>query len=245
MHTSLFFKDNARYFANSELRAIAREGIGSASLICRAGRGERRAAEALHIGFWPFVHQFELAIDKQHLPRDPLKQRFSNSGRERVNRTFAELARAVAAMKQEEGSHAAHWKKDAQCLGLSSLEDYSVAPSVQALIDSSYSKDLPRFFSVLAGTEFVAEELSAFLTQQPAYLNLFSRKRWIWGEVHLIPHDDGPSHLEIDLDLARAYSQDDRSAKSQIEAMIVETIMLFDRAAREIEAAMIPKEEFA
>ena len=245
MHASLFFDDNASYFAGADLRAMAGEGIRATSLIRRAGEGERGAAEALHIGFWPFVREFELAIDKQHLPRDPLKQRFSNSSRARVNRTFAELARAVSTMKQEEGSHASHWKKDAQCLGLSSLEGHAVVPGVQALIDSSYSKDLPRFFSVLAGTEFVAEELSAYLTKRPAYLNHFSRKRWIWGEVHLIPHDDGPSHLEIDLDLARAYSADDQSAKARIESMIVETIALFAQSANEIESALAPKAELA
>jgi len=98
---------------------------------------------------------------------------------------------------------------------------------------------------VLAGTEFVAEELSAYLTRQPAYLQQFSRKRWIWGEVHLIPHDDGPSHLEIDLDLARAYSEDDRSAKARIEAAIVETITLYARSANEIEAALVPIAESA
>ncbi|HAO34326.1 MAG TPA: hypothetical protein PLP22_10120 [Candidatus Competibacter sp.] len=245
MHASLFFHDNANYFAGSELRAMAREGIRATSLIRRAGCGDRRAAEALHIGFWPFVREFELAIDKQHLPRDPLQQRFANASRARVNQTFIELAKAVAAMKQEEGSHASHWKKDAQCLGLASLEGPPVVPSVQALIESSYSKDLPHFFSVLAGTEFVAEELSAYLTRQPAYLQQFSRKRWIWGEVHLIPHDDGPSHLEIDLDLARAYSEDDRSAKARIEAAIVETITLYARSANEIEAALVPIAESA
>ena len=241
MHASLFFDDDTAFFAMADLRAIARDGMRSSSLIRRAGRGEMSASEALHIGFWPFVREFEIAIDKQRLPRDPLKRRFCGAGRERVNQTFTELARAVAVMKQEEGSHASHWKKDAQCLGLSDL-DGPLLPSVRTLIESSYSKDLPRFFSVLAGTEFVAEELSAFLTGQPAFLERFSRKRWIWGEVHLIPHDDGPSHLEIDLDLARAYSADDGTAKTRIETMVVETIMLFDRCAREIEEVLASKD---
>lgn len=242
MRASLFFDDNAAYFAMANLRATVRDRLRSASLIRRAGNGEINAIKALHIGFWPFVREFEIAIDKQRLPRDPLKQRFTHTSRDDINQTFTELARAVAVMKQEEGSHAAHWQKDAQHIGLSNLEG-PVLPCVQALIDSSYSIDLPKFFSVLAGTEFVAEELSAYLTQQSAFIECFSRKRWVWGEVHLIPHDDGPSHLEIDMDLARAYSPDDSLTKLRIETMIMETIYLFDQAALEIEAALAPEKQ--
>ena len=80
--------------------------------------------------------------------------------------------------------------------------------------------------------------MSSFLTAQPAYLALFSRKRWVWGDIHLIPHVDGPSHLEIDPDLALAYSPDDVQAKSAIEGMVKETIKLFEQAACETEAAL-------
>lgn len=237
MNAGLFFDDDAEYFAIAELRAAARDVIASSSLIRRAGRGDMTAAAALHIGFWPFVREFEIAIDKQRLPRDPLRRKFNAAWGGRVNQVFAGLASALADMREEEGSHAKHWKKDAECLGLSNLDGPRVV-GIQALVDASYSKDLPRFFAVLAGTEFVAEELSAYLTAQPAFLNLFSRNRWVWGEVHLFPHDDGPSHLEIDLDFARAYSPNDALAKSEIETMVVETIGLFSQAACEAEAAI-------
>jgi hypothetical protein len=136
-------------------------------------------------------------------------------------------------MKQEEGSHAAHWRKDSEELGITDLAA-PMAPAVRELIDDAYSTDLPRFFSVLAGTEFIAEELSALLISSPLFTGLFDRKRWMWGEVHLAPHDDGPSHLEIDLDLALAYSDGAPDAAMSIEGMVEETISLFGRAAEQI-----------
>jgi hypothetical protein len=182
----------------------------------------------MHIGFWPFVREFELAIDKATLPRRPLRERF---GSEDFRQKFVSLAEEVREMKREEGSHAAHWKKDADCFGVTDLEG-PVVPAVQKLIDLSYTKDLPLFFSVLAGTEFVAEELSSFLLSSPEFVRQSSRKRWVWGEVHTMPHGDGPSHLEIDLDLARAYQPvPDPEA---IGRMVLEAGFLFADAANEI-----------
>lgn len=233
MNTYLFYDDDYEFLGIERLRAAARNGVESSSLMRRAARGEKDAAVALHVGFWPFVREFEVAIDKRRYPPAPLRRKFR---RERVHRVFADLAAAVKTMEMKEGSHAAHWRKDAECIGLATL-DGPIVPGIRTLIDASYSKDLPCFFSMLAGTEFVAKEISAFLTKRPVYTNLFSRKRWAWGDVHLIPHDDGPSRLEIDLDLARAYSADDATARSRIPAMIAETIGLFDKAAREVETA--------
>jgi hypothetical protein len=108
---------------------------------------------------------------------------------------------------------------------------------VQALIDQSYTKDIPSFFATLAGTEYIAEELSRFLISSAAYTNLFSRNRWIWGEVHVASQGEGPSHLEIDLDLARAYS--DTENAEAIERMVCQTISLFGQAADEVEAEFL------
>lgn len=208
--------------------------IASLPLLQRAREGNVRAAEALLRGFWPFVREFEIAIDRQVLPREPLRRKFAGTGND-VRRIFSCLTRAVASMKDEEGSHAAHWRKDALCLGIKDI-DSAVLPRVQTLIDASYTKDLPRFFAMLAGTEFVAEELSAYLTRHTAFTRLFSRQRWVWGDVHLIPHDDGPSHLEIDLDLARAYSSvDNGQTKAEIESMVTQTIQMFEAAANQVE----------
>jgi hypothetical protein len=187
------------------LRTAARDEVAGSSLIRRAASGDREAATALHRGFWPFVHDFEDAIDQHALPRWPFRQKF---GADVATRTFLGLAEAVRDMKREEGGHAAHWRKDAECLGMSDLEG-PVVDGVRDLVVDAYTPDHVRFFSVIAGTEFIAEELGAFLVKSQPFTDLFSRRRWIWGEVHLIPHDDGPSHLEIDLDLARAYAPEE------------------------------------
>jgi hypothetical protein len=234
MNVQLFHMDNADFFDLHSLRAEAARIVAASPLIRRARHGDREAAVALQIGFWPFVSEFELAIDQQALPRQPLVEKF---GAQSVRRVFTGIARAVRDMKQEEGSHAAHWRKDAQCLGVHDLDAHCVA-GVQALVDRSYTRDLPSFFATLAGTEYIAEELSRFLVGSTRFTSLFSRKRWIWGEVHLAPHEDGPSHLDIDLDLARAYSNAPRPAA--VEQMVLETIALFGHAADEVEDALTP-----
>jgi hypothetical protein len=233
MVTSLFYTDNQSYFDMDYLRQSATDLVRGLRLLRRARTGDKAAATALKIGFWPFVQEFELAIDQQTLPREPLARKFGDSVMRRV---FVRMARSVREMKSEEGSHAAHWRKDAECLGLRDLGDERV-PGVQALIDSAYTKNLPSFFSMLAGTEFIAEELARFLTESEDFTNLFSRRRWVWGEVHIAPHEDGPSHLEIDLDLARAYSAD--TGPAAIQRMVVDTIHLFGRAADEVEDSLL------
>lgn len=235
MQHELFHEDNQYSFAIDSLRQQTAQVVRRSSLIRRAHAGEYEAAVALKIGFWPFVSEFEHAIDQQSLPRLPLVNRF---GEQRVRRVFVRIARSVRDMKQEEGSHAAHWRKDAQCLGINDLSG-PCAPSLKALIERSYTKYLPAFFATLAGTEFIAEELSSFLAGSQRYTNLFSRRRWIWGEVHLAPHDHGPSHLEIDLDLARAYAAS--SDTTEIEEMVLGTVALFGRAADQVEAALLPE----
>ncbi|HWY60495.1 MAG TPA: hypothetical protein VNW15_01205 [Rhizomicrobium sp.] len=213
------------------LRSLARQEVERSSLIRVAAEGSAAAARALHVGFWPFVSEFEIAIDRHSLPRTPLRKKYG----QRANKTFVWLASAIRQMKEEEGSHAAHWRKDAECLGVHDLSAPTLA-GVRELIADAYSPDLPRFFSVLAGTEFIAEELSSFLVSSAAYTGLFSRKRWMWGEVHLAPHDHGPSHLEIDIDLARAYGPDTMEALENVGTMVQETITLFGLAAAEVES---------
>lgn len=235
MPHELFHEDNQYRFDVQKLRRQTTQIVQRSSLIRRAARGEYDAAVALKIGFWPFVSEFEHAIDQQSLPRLPLINKF---GEQRVRRVFLGIARAVRDMKQEEGSHAAHWRKDAQCLGIADLSGPCV-PSLQALIERSYTKDRPAFFATLAGTEFIAEELSHFLVGSRQFTGLFSRRRWIWGEVHVAPHDDGPSHLDIDLDLARAYAASDDP--NEIEEMVLDTVALFGRAADQVEDVLLPE----
>jgi len=231
----LFHDDNEYKIDFEDIRQKTFEVVSGSSLIRRAFEGDTAAAVALKIGFWPFVSEFEYAIDQQSLPRQPLVTRF---GERRVRQVFLGIARAVREMKQEEGSHAAHWRKDAQCLGINDLSG-PCAPSLNALIERSYTKDLTVFFATLTGTEFIAEELSRFLSRSSRFTGLFSRKRWIWGEVHLAPHDHGPSHFEIDVDLARAYAPSTEA--NHIEEMILDTVALFGRAAEQVEDALTPE----
>jgi hypothetical protein len=228
METALFHEDGATYFDHVRVRRFARERLTSLRLIQDAKAGVIGAARALKTGFWPFVREFEIVIDRREVPREPLVRKF---GRENVRATFGRIVRALRQMKLDEGSHAEHWQADARSLGAGL--DGRVSPRVQALIDRAYTEDLPRFFAMLAATEYVAEELSSFLVPSKLFTNLFERKRWVWGEVHLQQHD-GPSHLDFDLDLARAYS--DASSPDEIERMVLDSIELFETAAVEVDA---------
>ena len=58
----------------------------------------------------------------------------------------------------------------------------------------------------------------------------FDRNRWMWGEIHLITHEEKHSHLEIDIDLARAYSY----LPDRIEATVRESIRLFKAAGEDV-----------
>jgi hypothetical protein len=236
MPVELFHTDNGAFFDLPALRCDAAETIRHLSLICCAAEGDRAAAIALKTAFWPFVREFELAIDRQSLPRLPLVDNF---GEQTVRRVFSGMARAVRDMKQEEGSHASHWMQDARCLGINDFADPGIA-GVQALIDRAYTKELPEFFSMLAGTEFMAEELARLLVASRPFTELFTRRRWVWGEVHLMADEQAPSHLDIDLDLARAYQASGRPA-ADIEAMVRDTFALFARAADDVVTTLLPE----
>lgn len=235
MQVELFHSDNCDFFDVAELRRRASETVRGLSLIRQAAEGDKAAAVALKVGFWPFVREFEFAIDRQSLPRHALVENF---GEQRVRQVFFGIARAVREMKQEEGSHAAHWMRDAQYLGINDFGGPCTA-GVQALIDRAQTRDLPGFFAMLAGTEFMAEELARFLVASTSFTHLFSHKRWIWGEVHLMGEEDGPSHLDIDLDLARAYQAS--TGPADIETLVSDTFTLFARAADEVAEVFLPK----
>jgi hypothetical protein len=210
------------------LRRSARGEVRRSPLILRVAAGAPIAAQALHNGFWPFVSEFERAIDRRRLPRSPLRKRYPAT----FDEVFGGLTQAVRDMRREEGSHAQHWRQNARLLGIAELGSVAL-PGVQRLIDSAYDRNLSRFFAVLAGTELIAEELSAFLVYSSAFTELFDDKRWSWGDVHLLPHENGPSHLDIDVDLARAYGG--TGSDRVIENAIAETITLFGQAANEVD----------
>jgi hypothetical protein len=215
------------------LRAFMREQVCNAKLIPACAAGQRSAVHALLSGFWPFVDDFEKAIDRQvaGLPIKPLVKRF---GRERTHSFFNTARNAVREMREEEGSHALLWQEGAQALVVN-FKAYDRVPGVEQLIASSTTRDPVAFFCWLAGTEYIAEEMAAYLCKAPRFLELFPDRRWRWGEAHLEAHN-GPSHLEIDEDLARAYhpSDDDEVAGKALWDGIVHCQQMFARAAADV-----------
>lgn len=254
---SLFHDDNHTFFDVEKLAAAAQDTVRNSSLIRRCEAGDRDAAVALSVGFWPFTRDFEKAIDRRansaRLPREPLYAKF---GRARTRGTLLESAQSMRAlmqseilgvfeearagllsMQQDEFRHSKHWEADARNLGLSHafLQAQPVAPLVQRLIDTTESPDLVAFFAgALASTEFIAEALGDMLAGAPAYKALFQRGRAVWMEVHTVPHDGEPSHEEIVMDFARAYDTSGRP--DTIEAYVLAGIKLFGLAADEVEA---------
>ena len=222
----LFHDDNQKVIDFVGLREYAAGMVASLPIVDLASRGHRPAAEALHIGFWPFVKRFENAIDKHPLPVKDLYRKF---GAAKARSVFHELALEVREMREEEDSHAQHWVADARHLGIEELGDV-ITSGVYRLNEAAYTEDHTEFFAMLAGTEFVAEELSRFLVSKPTFTRLFDRNRWMWGEIHLITHEEKHSHLEIDIDLARAYSY----LPDRIEATVRESIRLFKAAGEDV-----------
>ena len=215
------------------LRAFMREQVRGAPLLRACAAGEPAAVHALLSGFWPFVDAFEKAIDRQvaGLPIRPLVERF---GRERTHDFFNMARNAVREMREEEGSHSLLWQEGVKALGVD-LGQYARVPGVEQLVASSTTRDPVEFFCWLAGTEYIAEEMAAYLCESPRFLALFPDNRWTWGEAHLEEHD-GPSHLEIDEDLARAYhpSDDDAVAGAALREGIVHCQDLFAKAAMDV-----------
>jgi hypothetical protein len=253
---SLFHDDNASYFDIENLAAAAHEAMSNCSLIQRCRRGDRAAAVAHMIGFWPFTRDFEKAIDRRanssNLPREPLYAKF---GRSKTRGTLAGSAKSIRnlldseiaavfeearsnlqEMQKDEFRHSKHWQADARNLGISyeMLQGAPVLPAVQALIDGTGAGDLVDFFAgSLASTEFIAEEAGFTLADAPDYKRLFERGRSVWMEVHTVPHDGEPSHEEIVLDFARAY--DTSGSPERIRALVLRGIEAFAAAADQVE----------
>ena len=227
----------------------------------RIGTGERKAAESLHCGFWGFVRQFEVAIaervNSNSLPREPLYAKFGRrearkalAGTARdvkelqkseIEGVFNKAERALLEMQHEEATHAAHWAADAKNLGISrvELDRAPLMPGIKALNDAARAEDIVEFFAKsLAATEFAAEELGDVLARNDRFTKLFGRRRAIWMEVHTIPHDEGPSHADIVLDFARAYSSSD--SPERIHKLILEGMHHIGVAAREVEDYFCP-----
>jgi hypothetical protein len=257
---ALFYDDNDEFFNTKLLRELAHAEVVNSPLIRRCMTGEFLGAQALSVGFWPFVAAFEGAIDARlgngGLPREPLYQKFDKTKAKtqlvRVARTIRDLARteiealfagageALREMQIEEKTHSAHWKKDAENLGIGSdtLDRAGAVEGINQLIAGTYNRELTKFFATLAATEFIAEELAAVLAFNTRYTDHFRRKRAIWMEVHAVPHEE-VSHLDIDIDLMRAYSTGEDTSES-LQGLIVFGLRLFGTASRQIDRQFFP-----
>ena len=215
------------------VRACVRERLQANPLIAACGDGDRGAVRAMLAGLWPFVQSFELAIDRQvaRLPLKPLVARF---GREPTHAYFKAASAAVREMKEEEGCHSELWRDGARELGVD-LAGRGSVPGVAALVAAADTTDPVAFFCWLAGTEYVAEEVAAYLCSSKRFLNVFPGGRWTWGDAHTEQHE-GASHLEIDEDLARAYhpEDDDAAAGATLTAGLDHCQQLFMAAADDV-----------
>ncbi len=198
-HSVLFYTEPL--VCMHELRQRAQHIIEGSALINECAEGNKKAVGALFVGFWPFVRTFGTKIDQQKLPLRPLAELF---GKERVRDYFAQVAPIVESMAKEEGDHAEIWFGDSEGIGIGLTHQESPFAGIRELTEMAEDKDMVAFFGHLAGTEFIAEELSRFLCGSEPFTNLLGGA-WGWGDVHLEEHD-GPSHLEIDVDLGSAYA---------------------------------------
>lgn len=241
MKTRLFYGESKTPFVNAEaLKALAHGTIAASPLMQLVYAGNRAAIEALLIGYWYFVYQFEVGIDRRAKElfryRKQLLARFGDFAE-----TFRSIAKAVAEMKQEEGVHAKIWQADALRFGISSIQSETLAEGVRELVESAEIAPLWKHYCVLGGTEDIAVALSERAKDSPQFLSAFSNGRFLWGETHLLPDPPGrPSHHEIDRDLARAlYAVEfpkatDDEARKALQSAEADTIRLFGKAADDV-----------
>lgn len=225
-----------------ELRRYARLQVESSSLIQACCRGDIAAVQAFKKGFWPFVRDFGDAIDTHPFPLRPL---LTQLGRDRTRRYLALINGSVKAMAREEGEHAQWWRQDALALKIALSDDAEPLPHVYALLAKASEKSMFAFLCHLAGTEYIAEELSRVLCGSPSFLDLFPNGAWTWGDAHLLVHA-GPSHLDIDEDLACAFGIaefecDDKGACEKMMLTIKATEEAFFTGADEIHRTLLPK----
>ncbi len=235
----LFHADNEAFFATPRLRAAARKTINENPLTLACLNGERACAIAMLEGFWPFVRDLEGAIDARlaAVPKQPLEAQF---GRQKTRMTLTQIARELrdlasaksalfTGLKEMKQAHAELWRQDARNIG-ARLEDSDPLPKIGALIDASLSTDLTEFFALLVTGEMMSEELALALSQHGSFTSLFSNGRWLWGEAHMIENET--THLDIRLDLMRAYSPGKYS--TSLQNSILRGIAIFAAAAGEV-----------
>jgi|GEM_PF-1922119 len=245
--TNVVFFPRDDSFANQKgLRDLAQSVVSNNPLMQQCIAGDLRAFQLLLWAYWPFVRGFEQAIDRHQFTRQELVARF---GKKRAVDAFRSMAPMLSTledqesialiggillqeMRDDEQGHAKQWLRDGLELGidLNTLREADI-PLVSALLTQANTTDHVRFFSMLAATEYIAEMISEHVCASPLARALFvKRNNWGWGVIHTTPHGDHPSHLQMDIDWARAYASEDR-ASEYIEHLIASGITLFGAAA--------------
>lgn len=198
-----------------ELREKVRTGIEAWPVAQRCAAGELPYIRALHRYFWPYVEPFPAMIEQgvKTLPRSARLQFYRG---------------AIAAMHEEERDHTRLWQADAREIGANLIDVPMMWWIRELLATVKNSFGTWQFPAHLAATELIAEEVSALLARRsPLFLAALPSQVWSWGEAHLLPHS-GPSHLDIDLELARSLSTE------PIEDTVLRTCKKFGLAAHEI-----------
>ncbi|MBI4120655.1 MAG: hypothetical protein HY457_00145 [Parcubacteria group bacterium] len=219
------------------LRQCAVKEVEKSTLMRACRDGDLQSVRALLIGFWPFVYEFEKAIDIQ-ARRLPLRRILTEHlGLTTAQQYFVSRAKILRQMHEEEGEHAQIWRGDALKIGadLESLpKAHEKLPLMEALIATAYADDPFKFFCALAATEYIAEELSRFLCASSVFTSCFGG-RFGWGDTHIAVHD-GLSHLQIDEDFAAAVhpAKDRKQIAQAMEREILAVQDLFGRASEEV-----------
>ncbi len=190
----------------------------AAALVCCSPMVERAAygdPVPLITAFWPFVNEFPLVISRQLRAARLLPILGPRIGWLTAAKKLWAMRLAVRSMALEEGDHGKLWAESAVRFGVTFPA--SCAPSVALLLTVlREDRQLWRFLARLAATEFVAEELARRLPVLGG-----------WSAAHLMSHD-GPSHLDMDLDLALACHPD----ADGVTNVILSYMGLFAEAAR-------------
>ena len=225
MTRSLLRNSASVYVLDQAIREYVFEQVRSSSIMMRCAEGDRAEIKKLFEGLWPFVNGFWGFIEKQV----PSPLRLSKFYRYNPIRTSA-IVKQLRSMSKEEGDHAELWRS-----GYADLFDQGIPPVsrpslVEPLMElGERPASMAEFFSFLAGTEFVAEEVSKYFLESKPFSKLFSACTWKWGDAHLEWHY--PSHLHIDIDLALIASGGDHFL---VEQAIRKTVDAFYQSNQNI-----------
>jgi len=152
---------------------------------------------ALFEGYWLFVDQFPGIIRETYgsTPRD-----VSDATRRFLRRAAPILSGTLAGMEDDERAHRTLWIESARCAGISEtrLSSAPLVPEVRTLTENiGGERDLRRRLLYFVSVEIVAEEMSRFLADAPAFVSIMGEKGMGWFNAHLVHPTGTTTHEEI------------------------------------------------